>query len=123
MDALMPTQLADYKQRYPKTWDDKYAAHYEKGDVIEVRPDGYFTGSGKGYNKAVFCLVIVSGVDAEKHEHLMEEDKVADSLDPVAGTRYKLLHRRRHKMANVTDLGDTVHVAKMSDINVIDKKP
>ena len=35
--------------------DGKYDSRYKKGDIIEVREDGYWTGkNGKGYNNSIY---------------------------------------------------------------------
>lgn len=53
---------------------NKYNARNIKGDIIEVRPDGYWTGTkAKGFNKDVFCVIC----DTEKF------DDVKDYQNPI----------------------------------------
>jgi len=69
MDALDEKQLSAYLLKYPK-FMDKYNARTQKGDIIEIKDDGHFTGKGRGYNKDHFDLVIVKGKTAAELSNL-----------------------------------------------------
>jgi hypothetical protein len=48
-------------------WSRRYKARLRKGDIIEVRPDGYYTGArGKGFNRKVFRVLSVPGLPADQ---------------------------------------------------------
>lgn len=50
-----------YREKY-EGWDEKVAGQYIKGDVIEVRPDGFWTGAkARGFNKKAFRVLSVPG--------------------------------------------------------------
>lgn len=51
---------------------DEYATRYVKGDVVEVREDGYWTVS-RGYDKAAFAVIAVPGVLMKNYKHYEEE--------------------------------------------------
>jgi hypothetical protein len=62
------------KEKHDKHTQLKMVGRYKIGDVVEVRPDGYFTGpEAKGYRHDVFRLVIKPG-DAELYKDLLDDD-------------------------------------------------
>lgn len=70
MDDLTPTQIEGFRLKYNnqnKEWLDKYNARYQHGDIIEVRPDGFWTGpTARGFNKEAFQVVSVPGLAMDK---------------------------------------------------------
>jgi hypothetical protein len=84
---------------------DKYNARYQRGDVVEVRPDGYWTGpTAPGYDKGVFLLVTVPGLsfkDAKHYGDALEEDG-------------KIHKRRKYSFSNVTDKQTFSEISKIS---------
>ena len=109
MDNLTVAQLADYKKRYPDTWEEKYAARYCKGDIVEVREDGGYTSTLKGdLSRWPFRIVRVTGLAA---------DKVYASGLIVAG---RLTKKARFNTQDGD--GTLIHtVATISNITVVDK--
>lgn len=54
------------------TTKDKYDARHKKGDIVEVRPDGYWTGlHARGFDKEAFSVLSVPGVNHAENKHLM----------------------------------------------------
>lgn len=103
MDALTPQQLIEYNKKYPG-FQVKYDARYQRGDIVEVREDGFYTSTLKGdLSKWAFRVVIVTG--------LKPENKYMEST---------LTKRRRY---NIMDgATKTVHtVSKIQDIILTDK--
>ncbi len=103
MDALTQTQIDEYVQKYPN-FMDKYDARYQRGDIVEVRPDGFYTSTLKGdLSKWAFRVVVVTGLKAE--------NKYMEAT---------LTKRRRY---NILDgMTKTVHtVSKIEDITLTDK--
>jgi len=50
-----------------KDWEARKAGQYIRGDIIEVQPDGFFTGlKARGYDKRVFRIVCVPGAKCDK---------------------------------------------------------
>ena len=80
MDALTPKQIKHHCLRHPK-FRQKYNARYQRGDIVEVRPDGFYTGANaKGFRRDTFRVVAVLGlsIDAARQYHIPLE-KVAVS--------------------------------------------
>ncbi len=104
VDTLTPMQLAKYAQKYPKTFQIKYDAHYQKGDIIEVREDGFYTNTLKGdLSRWPFRVVQVTGMKPDK-KYMTGDDK------------YK-------RLFNIpTGDGKKIHIAaSLQDITLIDK--
>jgi len=75
MDALTEREVAERTADKP-TFEKKYLARYQRGDIIEVRPDGYWTGpKAKGFDKSVFRVIAVPGVKADRAYMEGTEDK------------------------------------------------
>jgi len=77
MDSLTVTEIEEYSKTDPG-FQVKYDARYQKGDIVEERPDGYWTGKeAKGYNKESFAVVTRPGltnVDYLTEPHLENEE-------------------------------------------------
>jgi hypothetical protein len=79
----MAEYLVFWKAHYMDSWDQakvdsltpvmraKYDRRYQKGDIVEVREDGYW--DKRGFDKEAFIVVKVPGVavDAEKAKPLV----------------------------------------------------
>lgn len=111
MDALTQEQLDGYVQKYPK-FMDKYNARNQRGDVVEVRPDGYWTGSkAPGYDKSVFLLVTVPGLkfdDAKKYGEPLTVQFPVSVLNEDTGEfedewQSRLIKKRKYSFNNVID--------------------
>jgi len=63
MDALTPQEVADRAAESYK-FQRKYASRYQRGDIVEVRENGYWIG-GKGFNRDAFVVVQVSDMTVE----------------------------------------------------------
>lgn len=75
MDKVTTERAQELRANDPQ-WDRRYAGRYQSGDVVEVRPDGYWTGpKAPGYNREVFRLVLAPGVKVDQVKHLMEGRK------------------------------------------------
>jgi hypothetical protein len=61
MHDLTPTQQADYRKRY-ENWDERVDGQYIKGDVVEVRPDGFWTTNGRGFDRRAYRVLKVPGL-------------------------------------------------------------
>lgn len=63
---------ADFQRLSKDTdWLKKYLARNRRGDVIEVRPDGYWTGpKAKGFDWNTFRVISIPGVDFSLVAHL-----------------------------------------------------
>lgn len=71
----------------------KYDRRYQKGDIIEVREDGYW--DKRGFDKEAFCVVKVPGeaVDLDKMEALYD----IQPKDAKTGEVSTVLNRRKWK--------------------------
>lgn len=74
---------------------EKYDARSQMGDVVEVRPDGYWTGTkAKNYNKSAFLLVTVPGLsfkDAQQYGNRLR------------GENGKILRKHRYNFGSLVD--------------------
>jgi len=65
MSKLTSEEIAEYAKT-DEHFPEKVAGQYVKGDVIEVRPDGFYTGpTAKGFNKNAFRIISVPGLKAD----------------------------------------------------------
>ena len=69
MDVLTEKQLAGYVAKYPDFLDRRKLVA-KKGDIIEVKEDGHWTGKGRGYDKEHFAVVILKDVPLKDVVHL-----------------------------------------------------
>lgn len=87
----------------------KYLARYQRGDIVEVREDGFYTSTLKGdLSKWAFRVVVVTGLkaDIKYMEPIMQGDEITK--------------RRRYSILD--GVLKTVHtVSKIEDITLTDK--
>lgn len=111
MDALTQEQVEEYVEKYPN-FQAKYDARYQRGDVIEVRPDGYWTESkAPGYDKSAFLLVTVPGLkfdDAKKYGRSLYQQFPISVLNKETGEfeeewESRAIKRRRYNFSDVVD--------------------
>ena len=98
----------------------KYAVRYQKGDIVEVRPDGYWTGGKrKGFGSHAFALVAVPSISMENARKYMDSQvDLADPENPV------LLKRRKYQMdmAQISLSSEkSAEFADISDAHITDK--
>ena len=84
MDALTPQEVADRVALNPK-FQNKYDARYQRGDVVEVREDGYW--DTRGFDHDSFCVVQVPGMALDK-------TKMAALVDDPEAEHPVILKRR-----------------------------
>ena len=83
MDSWTPVELANRIKDDP-TIEEKYNRRYQKGDVIEVRPDGYWSGiKGRNFDKNCFCVVSIPDKELSEIKFL-DEPLFKISTDPEA---------------------------------------
>ena len=115
MDRMTPERFRELSYR-DKNFLAKYNARYQRGDIVEVRPDGFWTdGRRKGFGSKHFALIIVPGLsirDAEKYTEAVELDGL-------------ITKRRRYavKMAEVSlDVNSKVTIAARDIVTKLDDK-
>ena len=122
MDKLTQTEIDGYVKKYGDEWLAKYKRRYQKGDIVEVRPDGYF--DKHGFNKKAFIVVKVGNntVKLKDAEYLAKPSVEIKN----AGTDYQqitVLKKRRYNIdtskLSLTD--NKAQVSKITDIKVTDK--
>lgn len=71
MDPLSAAEVAE-RVKENEHFQQKYDSRYQRGDIVEVRPDGFWTdGKRKGFGAPDFALVIIPGVSFEDAKGLM----------------------------------------------------
>ena len=116
MDSMPQRRFDELLARDGDKWLKKYNSRYQKGDIIEVRPDGFWTdGRRKGFGSEHFALIVVPGLsvrDAEKYTEAVELDGL-----PVKRRRYAV------KMAEVSlDVNSKVTIAARDIVTKLDDK-
>ena len=102
MDKLDEKQLAAYVEKYPK-FMDKYNARTQKGDIVQIEDDGHFTGTGRGYDKGSYDLVIMKGYTKKELQHLtgplLEDhwDMIFDSTTMTSKAVYAPIRHKKFK--------------------------
>lgn len=74
MDKLDSKQFEAMQKKYPD-WDARYAGRHQKGEVIEIRPDGFWSKKGIYPRTDVFRVVLLPGVKPEDVKHLLDPGK------------------------------------------------
>ena len=113
MNKLTEDDIKKYEEKYPN-FREKYERRYRKGDIIEVREDGYF--DKHGFNKKAFVVLKVPNV--KEVSKLMEEHQ--DRTDPE---NPKVLKRRKYQVNNTYLVNKISYVAKEGIENDISKIP
>ena len=97
MDELDEKKLNEYLAKYPKTFPVKYNSRQQKGDIVEIRDDGFFTGARRGYDKTAFDVVIVKGKTAKELMYLR------DPLCTVDGEKKIMLKKFKYNVGACVD--------------------
>jgi len=91
--------------------DEKYAARYQVGDIVEVQEDGFWANRGCGPK---FSVVKLPGVSKEKAKYLMESgETLRRKYKAVAGIAPEGKATLTLEMANVYDKETSVKVVKI----------
>ena len=111
MDSLTQGQIRGYTKNNPN-FMDKYNARYQRGDIVEVREDGFYTNTLKGdltqASTGAFRYVSIPGLEADKAY-----------MEPVMGGD-TIAKRRRYSIQDGNT--KTVHsVTNIADITLTDK--
>lgn len=106
MHKLTLEEMEAYREKY-EGWDEKAAGQYIKGDVIEVRPDGFWTGpKARGFNKKTFRVLSVPGL----------QEKI--------GLSYKMTTLTKKSRFNIStrDDKDIKTVSNILSVSITDKE-
>lgn len=71
MDKLTSEDWEVRRTRCPD-WDQKYVNRWQRGHVVEVRPDGFWSDAGVYPRADVFRVVLVPGLTVESAQTLLE---------------------------------------------------
>lgn len=118
MDALTPQEILD-RAKADEHFQAKYDSRYQKGDIVDVKPDGHWTEK-HGYNKK--CFVVVKIDKKTVDERFTESQDSGDVL--VKQRRYwanvDLLTFDVDKKVTVTTISDAEITDKVTDTKVTD---
>lgn len=102
MDKMTAERYAELIKR--PHFAEKYLSRYQRGDIVEVRPDGFWTGANaRGFNEDAFRVVSVPGLPPDK--------KYMESTGA---------ERRRRFAVSVNDSKVTIR-PKMNDVGLQDR--
>jgi len=118
MDALTNKQKDELRVR-DKYFDTKYNARYQKGDIIEVRPDGYWTGqNARGFDTSAFKVVSVPGLEVDTTK--MQSVLGNVTINSKTSTNV-LIKRRRFAIPAAAKVGANIVNIKVDKLAVTDK--
>jgi hypothetical protein len=102
MDKMAPERYAELIKT--EHFAEKFLARYQRGDVVEVRPGGFWTGpKAKGFNVEAFRVVFVFGLKLDKKY-----------MEPSA-------HKRRRFSISTGALQKVTVVSNINDLTITDK--
>ena len=102
MDVMTAERYAELIKR--PSFAEKYLARYQRNDVVEVRPDGFWTGpKAKGFNKEAFRVISVPG--------LKPDEKYMGAS----------AHKRRRFSISTGALQEVTVVSNINDLTIMDK--
>ena len=127
MDALTAEQLDKYCLRYSK-FMRKYEARHQRGDVIEVRPDGFWSKEKRYPRVDVFRVVLLRGMSVEeasqylqpytKTEFVLDEnDKLIYDEEGNPKVEVTELKQCRYKILS----GEGKAIKTVTSLSVVDK--
>jgi len=96
--------------------DEKYAARYQVGDIVEVQEDGFWDKRGCGDK---FSVVKLPGVSKEKAQYLMKSQEEGNAVlrrrkyKAVAGLAPAVKEVMSIETANIYDKETSVKVSKI----------
>lgn len=114
MDSLTQEQIDEYTAK-DASFPDKYSRRLQLGDVIEVRPDGYW--DRRGFDKECYGVLKVPNlVDAKLDEY-------GSSLYSGIGLAENMIKRRRYNFSNIIfdPLFKEAELANLTSVTVTDK--
>ena len=100
----------------------KYDTRYQRGDIVEVREDGHWTGpKAKGFNKNSFALVTRAGLELIQSY----TDSVVEIINEGTDDEVKTLIKRRAHKIDLTQLAlvdDKVEVTERQLTDILSDK-
>jgi hypothetical protein len=104
MDKLNSQEWEDHGRSDP-VWAQRYAARLQKGHVIEIRADGFWSSTGQYPRRDVFRVVLIPGASIDDVTYLTQIDE--NGLRP-----YKVLSGSGRDVVTVGDLSELTVVHK-----------
>lgn len=115
MDKLSIEEIENYKKLY-SNFETKYNARYQRGDIIEIREDGYCTKE-HGFNKQVFSVIVVPDKKSTELSELvlpLYEDFIHPDVTP------RILKRRKYNVEIL--ISDQIITKNFDTLNITVKK-
>lgn len=111
-------------QAVKDTWTtnqvEKFKSVAEKGDIVEVKEDGHYTGPGRGFDKEAFAVICAPGVsmkDALAYKGSLKENIVI-ALEPTT----RIVRKFRYNMSNLSlNVNQKQTIQRLSDVTITDK--
>ena len=130
MDALDQKQLDEYCMKH-SNFMQKYNARYQRGDIVEIHEDGFWTGANaKGFDKSAFRMLSVPGMSLkDAQQYHVPYTKIEFDLDTDGNIQYdenmevrtKTVMLNRCKFSIFSGDSKDVEVVAIKDLQIIDK--
>jgi hypothetical protein len=105
MDKLSSEQWEHYRAKHAN-WEAKYAGRWQKGQVVEIRPDGFWSQAGLYPRRDLFRVLLLPGVKPEDVRYLLAEGN----------------HERRRYVVNSGAAAAVATVTDVRSLSVTDKE-
>lgn len=108
-------------EQIAKNIDGKFNSRYKKGDVIDVKPDGFWVDENdevvRGYNPAIFRVIECPEMSREEAEVYLEQ-----SIDESNPKKVKLKLKRKYSLDLDLSTVNTHKKFKKSELKFKDKE-
>ncbi len=120
MDSLTQKQIDEHNNK-DADFQRQYDAREQRGDIIEVRPDGYWTGYGgypaKGFDHNAYRVIALPGVAVKDVKHYSDSIVIEQPLAGHSEARPVVLKESRMNIST----GGNNKVISVNDITTLQK--
>jgi hypothetical protein len=105
MDKLTPEEVSE-RTKTDEHFKEKYDARYQKGDIVEVQEDGFWSKNKVLPNESKWKLVKIPGMSKEDAKQYMESELQDDGRKIVLKRKYKIKDVKVKKNGDVVSITD-----------------
>ncbi len=112
MDALTEAEVTERWQKEPD-FRREFDARWQRGDVIEMHEDGFWTGpKARGFDHVAFRMLSIPGVSLESVRYLSERHEKDGKM--IRLRKYKVLTGRGKKAHSTTGISVQIENKEMT---------